>query len=129
MYAATVYAAAAAAAAAVWVTSNIQSCVLFLQDNLTWAQVWEHALQEEVQITTVLRMLLDDAHTSVVTAAAQALAVLVGPGREEEECWQAADDNPATGRVCVTPSQVTSESTQVKQVESGAKRAELLPAG
>lgn len=52
-----------------------------------------------MQITTVLRVLLDDAHTSVVTAAAQTLAVLVGPGREEEECWQAADDNPATGRV------------------------------
>ena len=42
-------------------------------------------------------MLLDDAQTSVVAAAAQALAVLVGPGREEEEVWQAAEDNPSTG--------------------------------
>ena len=47
----------------------------------------------------MLRMLLDDAQTSVVTAAAQALAVLVGPGRDEEEAWQAADDNPTTGNV------------------------------
>lgn len=43
-------------------------------------------------------MLLDDAQTSVVTAAAQALAVLIGPGREEEELWQAAEDNPSTGK-------------------------------
>ena len=61
-----------------------------------WGAVWEYALQE-VQVATVLRMLLDDAQTSVVTAAAQALAVLVGPGRQEEEAWEAADHNPATG--------------------------------
>lgn len=69
-----------------------------MQDKLNWVAVWEYALQE-VQVTTVLRMLLDDAQTSVVTAAAQALAVLVGPGLEEEEVWEAADNNPATGKL------------------------------
>ena len=72
--------------------------VRLLQGKASWAEVWEHALQE-VQVATVLRMLMDDAQTSVVTAAAQALAVLVGPGRDEEEAWQAADDNPTTGDI------------------------------
>ena len=72
--------------------------VRLLQGKASWAEVWEHALQE-VQVATVLRMLLDDAQTSVVTAAAQALAVLAGPGRGEEEAWQAADNNPTTGDI------------------------------
>ena len=59
--------------------------------------MWNHALQE-VQVATVLRMLLDDAQTSVISAAAEALAVLVGPGKEEEEVWEAADCHPATGK-------------------------------
>ena len=70
--------------------------VYLLQDTITGAAVWEYALQE-VQIGTVLRRLLDDAHTSVVTVAAQALAVLIGPGIEQEEAWQAADNSPASG--------------------------------
>ena len=49
-------------------------------------------------MATVLRLLLDDAHTPVVTAAAEAMAVLVGPGPEEEDVWEAADCNPVTGR-------------------------------
>lgn len=49
-------------------------------------------------MATILRRLLDDAHMSVVTAAAEAMAVLVGPGPEEEEVWEAAHCNPATGR-------------------------------
>ena len=49
-------------------------------------------------MATVLRLLLDDAHMPVVTAAAEAMAVLVGPGPEEEDTWQAADCNPVTGR-------------------------------
>ena len=49
-------------------------------------------------MATVLRRLLDDAHMSVVTAAAEAMAVLVGPGPEEEEVWEAAHCNPGSGR-------------------------------
>jgi len=48
-------------------------------------------------VATVLRRLLDDAHMSVVTAAAEAMAVLVGPGPKEEEVWEAAHCNPGTG--------------------------------
>ncbi len=68
-----------------------------VQARITWLSVWEYALQE-VQVATILRRLLDDAHMSVVTAAAEAMAVLVGPGPEEEEVWEAAHCNPATGR-------------------------------
>lgn len=64
---------------------------------LTWLEVWEYGVQD-IQVTTVLRMLLDDAHMSVVTAAAEAVAVLVGPGPEEADLWEAADCNPATGK-------------------------------
>ena len=67
-----------------------------LQIRVTWLSVWEYALQE-VQVATVLRRLLDDAHMSVVTAAAEAMAVLVGPGPEEEVAWEAAHCNPGTG--------------------------------
>ena len=42
----------------------------------------------------VLRVALDDPQASVVRAAAEALAVLVGPSAEVEQIWQAADDNP-----------------------------------
>lgn len=71
--------------------------VVRLQGNVTWLAVWEYALQE-VQVATVLRLLLDDAHTPVVTAAAEAMAVLVGPSPEEEDAWEAADYNPITGK-------------------------------
>ncbi|DBA80705.1 TPA: hypothetical protein ACH3X1_007944 [Trebouxia sp. C0004] len=76
--------------------------------SITWLSVWELALQE-VQVATVLRRLLDDAHMSVVTAAAEAMAVLVGLGPEEEEVWEAARCNPGTGcpsvpwRYCARP--------------------------
>ncbi|DBA68651.1 TPA: hypothetical protein ACH3X2_013454 [Trebouxia sp. C0005] len=75
---------------------------------VTWLLVWEYALQE-VEVATVLRRLLDDAHMSVVTAAAEAMAVLVGPGPEEEQVWEAAHCNPGTGcpsvpwRYCARP--------------------------
>lgn len=59
-----------------------------------WYAVWEHALQE-VNIATVLRVALDDPQPSVVRAAAEALAALIGPGAEEEHIWQAADNNPS----------------------------------
>ncbi|KAL0046547.1 hypothetical protein WJX82_003367 [Trebouxia sp. C0006] len=85
---------------------------LSIHDNMvarmTWLLVWEYALQE-VQVATVLRRLLDDAHMSVVTAAAEAMAVLVGPGPKEEEVWEAAHCNPGTGcpsvpwRYCARP--------------------------
>ncbi len=68
-----------------------------VQAKITWFSVWEYALQE-VQVATVLRRLLDDAHMSVVTAAAEAMAMLVGPGPEEEEVWEAAQCNPGTGK-------------------------------
>ena len=68
-----------------------------VQARVTWFSVWEYALQE-VQVAAVLRRLLDDAHMSVVTAAAEAMAVLVGPGTQEEEAWEAAHCNPGTGR-------------------------------
>ena len=63
-------------------------------------------------------MLLDDAQTSVVTAAAQALAALVGPGRDEEEAWRAADDNPTTG-------DIIPESSRVREARC-CKRIELF---
>ena len=79
-----------------WLDSFKNAHIFLLQDTITRAAVWEYALQE-VQIATVLRRLLDDAQTSVVTVAAQALAVLNGPGIEEEEAWHAADDRPISG--------------------------------
>lgn len=64
-----------------------------------WYAVWEYALQE-VSIATVLRVALDDPQASVVRAAAEALAALIGPGAEEEHIWQAADDNPSLCKGC-----------------------------
>ena len=64
-----------------------------MQVQVTWLEVWEYAVQD-IQITTVLRLLMDDSHLPVMTAAAEALAVLVGPGPEEEELWAAADHTP-----------------------------------
>ena len=43
---------------------------------LDWADVWAHALAADVTVT--LRLALDDSAAAVVTAAAQALAELVG---------------------------------------------------
>ena len=62
---------------------------------VSWDAVWEHALQE-AKVATVLRMSLDNPQPSVVRAAAQALAVLVGPDPEVESIWQTADLNPVT---------------------------------
>ena len=117
--AAAAAAAAANAAAAAGAAGKAITKLLVLQGRLGWAEVWEYALQQ-VQITPVLRMLLDDPQTSVVTAAAQALAVLVGPGWEEEEAWQAADDNPTTGRLV--------SKRKKNQVNCG-RRVELSQAG
>ena len=58
-----------------------------------WHSIWLHAL-EEASVATVLRVALDDPQASVVRAAAEALAVLIGPGAQVEQLWQAADDNP-----------------------------------
>ena len=69
---------------------------MIVQAHVTWLEVWEYAVQE-LHITTVLRMLLDDSHMPVVTAAAEALAVLIGPNPEEEELWVAGDQNPRCG--------------------------------
>lgn len=62
----------------------------------SWHEVWEHALQHE-STATVLRLALDDPQTSVVCAAAEALATFIGPGPQEQHIWQAAVDNP---RLC-----------------------------
>ena len=56
---------------------------------------------QETKVASVLRVSLDDAQPSVVRAAAQALAVLVGPDPEVESTWQTADLNPVT---CMSPS-------------------------
>lgn len=68
----------------------------------SWKSVWEHALQD-ASIATVLRLALDDPQVSVVRAAAEALVVLVGPGPEVEQIWQAADDNPSLCKTIHTP--------------------------
>lgn len=43
--------------------------------------VWRHALHA-ADVAVVLRLALDDSHLAVVGAAAEALAVLVGPSEE-----------------------------------------------
>lgn len=74
--------------------------------------MWDYAVQE-VQVTTVIRMLLDDAHMSVVTAAAEAMAVLAGPGSEEEELWEATDCNPVTSKTWSMQQEVYPSCTAV----------------
>jgi hypothetical protein len=46
---------------------------------LTWSDIWRHALSD-CEAAAVLRVALDDAHPSVVAAAAEALAALVSAG-------------------------------------------------
>lgn len=45
---------------------------------LDWRDVWEHAIAD-CQVAVVLRLALDDGSASVISAAAEALAKLVGP--------------------------------------------------